>query len=110
MAEKIRIIGKERKEVKEKLENFKSDIIPKQTKRIYFLGFGFIKQNCDLFCATPDQLIEIYYINFDNSQKIRRAFESMFNPVDACWAAKNHTTSHRGVYEAIQKDFEFKID
>lgn len=108
MAKEIFVIGEERslegRKDEKKLEQFKTNIIPNQTKRIYFLGFGFIKQNCDLFCATPDQTTEIYYTNFDNSQKIRRAFEYRFR------AGNDYVTSHRGVYEAIQKDFEFKID
>ena len=126
IASNIFVIGEERKgatgeivdtpeakgkEAAEKLMN---------AKKIYLLGFGFLEENCELigFCekwvaakwnkpnnGSGNISVDACYTNFGDSKKIEKRFDKIF-----CDGNKeNRHSSIKGVYDALEKDFDLSF-
>jgi hypothetical protein len=118
-AKGIKVIGERNGEnVKDRFAKAAKAI--KKANRLYFLGFGFLQENCDELKLTNTKSrrsfyqihlrnknsASLYYTNYDNSQKTKNLFESTFYHLEQKIDA---ITSDRGVYGALEKDFDLHI-
>jgi hypothetical protein len=109
-ADKIEIIGRDKDVTKEKFKRASQKI--KESNKLYFLGFGFLRENCEeLKLNNPRAKTKgTFYTNFDDSLKIKNIFEETFylHKVKEI-ISQTSTSSPRGVYDALEKDFDLDI-
>ena len=110
-AKGIRVIDEDRSSSKK--ERIMQNSL-KNTDRIYFLGFAFLPENCETKSVLDLNNIsenkssepEIYYTNFEGKNKVSQAAQRYL--VNFSRIKKAHI-SHKGVYEALEQDFELNF-
>jgi len=86
------------------LEKYKTLRALHESHRIYFLGFAFHQQNCDLLqLKNFRKNKEIYWTNYDASVAIDNKVNQIYGSQDK----KNfYPSNKKGVYEALIHDFK----
>lgn len=113
VAEKIhrslRIIGEiegaEKKEIRSIISN---------AHKLYFLGFSFNQENCDVLGLFNKELNNkfqasdntIYYTNYKSSKKIEKRFNGLFPLLKSAGLT---AVSDKGAYEALAEDFDLQL-
>lgn len=95
----------------EKADNLRTLLALNESRKIYFLGFAFHQQNCELLqlkkllTLKVDQR-NIYYTNFDESEIINKMVNEIFGIGKATWKLTLHDSKRKGVYDALMHDFK----
>lgn len=91
------------------LEKYKTLLALHESCKIYFLGFAFHQQNCDLLqLKNFYQNREVFWTNFDASIAIDNKVDEIFSYQKNNNNKKFHPSSKKGVYEAMI--FDFRLD
>ena len=91
------------------LEKYKTLLALHESCKIYFLGFAFHQQNCDLLqLKNFYQNREVFWTNFDASIAIDNKVDEIFSYQKNNDNKKFHPSSKKGVYEAMI--FDFRLD
>ncbi len=109
MHRSLRIIGEIQHGEKEKIISVMSS-----ASKIYFLGFSFNQENCDVLGLLDkeakykfrDYGSHVYYTNYRSSKKIEERFNRLFT------ALKNNgltSVSDKGTYDALAEDFDLQL-
>ena len=82
-----------------------------ESKKIYFLGFAFHQQNCDLLQLKNLLKLQldqrnIYYTNFDESEIINKMVNEIFGIGKTSWTLTLTDSKRKGVYDALMHDFK----
>jgi len=90
------------------LEKYKTLFALHESHKIYFLGFAFHQQNCDLLqLKNFRQNKEIYWTNYDASVAIDNKVNEIYGSQDK----KNfYPSNKKGVYEALIHDFRLDFN
>jgi len=97
-----------KKEINFVLEKYEALMALNCAHKIYFFGFAFHKQNCDLL--QLDKLKnskEIFYTNYDDSEGIKRVVTKIFKENHQI---NFHPSSKKGVYDALIHDFRLDFE
>lgn len=79
--------------------------------KIYFLGFAFHQQNCDLLqLKNFNQNREVFWTNFDASIAIDNKVDEIFRYQKNNDNKKFHPSSKKGAYEAMIHDFRLDFN
>ena len=109
MHRSLRIIGEIQDTEKEKIRSIISN-----AHKLYFLGFSFNQENCDvlgLFNKELDNKFRashstIYYTNYKSSKKIEKRFNELFPLLKSVGFT---SASDKGTYEALAEDFDLQL-
>lgn len=93
------------------LEKYKTLLALQESKKIYFLGFAFHQQNCDLLQLKNLLKLQldqrnIYYTNFDESEIINKMVNEIFGIGKTSWTLTLTDSKRKGVYDALMHDFK----
>ena len=93
------------------LEKFQTLLALNESRKIYFLGFAFHQQNCELLqlkkllTLKVDQR-NIYYTNFDESEIIKKMVNEIFIIGKEPFKLTLHDSKRKGVFDALMHDFK----
>jgi hypothetical protein len=96
------------------LEKYKTLLALHESHKIYFLGFAFHQQNCELLqlknllTLKVDQR-DVYYTNFDESKSINKMVNEIFIIGKEPWKLTLHDSKRKGVYDALMHDFKLGL-
>ena len=93
------------------LEKYKTLLALQESNKIYFLGFAFHQQNCDLLQLKNLLKLQldqrnIHYTNFDGSESINKMVNGIFGIGKASWTLTLDDSKRKGVYDALMHDFK----
>lgn len=94
----------------------KAQKIIEKSKKIYFLGFAFLKENLEFLGLVSrgyqGNLTKVFYTNFADSKKINTIFSDIFlgRDVDDVDIRRYRFHSNKGVYDAIEQDFDLNFN
>ena len=96
------------------LEKYKTLLALQESNKIYFLGFAFHQQNCDLLQLKNLLKLQldqrnIHYTNFDGSESINKMVNGIFGIGKASWTLTLDDSKRKGVYDALMHDFKLGI-
>jgi hypothetical protein len=93
------------------LEKYKTLLALHESHKIYFLGFAFHQQNCDLLQLKNLLQLQlnqrnIYYTNFDESESINKMVNEIFIIGKNTWKLTLRDSKRKGVLDALIHDFK----
>jgi hypothetical protein len=92
------------------LEKYQTLLALHESHKIYFLGFAFHQQNCDLMkLENFKDNKEIYWTNYDDSISINRKIENIFG-VNEYNKKRFYPSIKKGVYDALIHDFKIEFE
>lgn len=96
------------------LEKYKTLLALQESNKIYFLGFAFHQQNCDLLQLKNLLKLQldqrnIHYTNFDGSESINKMVNEIFIIGKEPWKLTLHDSKRKGVYDALMHDFKLGL-
>ncbi len=113
MHRSLQIIGEIQDSEKERIRS-----VINRANKLYFLGFSFNRENCDVLGLFDDNFKTnkpinfqgygnfVYYTNFNNSKRIEEKFMRIFGDLSRAGRTK---TSDKGTYDALAEDFDLQF-
>ena len=92
------------------IEKYQTLLALYESHKIYFFGFAFHQQNCDLLQLENFKINkEIYWTNYDDSISINRKIENIFG-VNENNKKMFYPSIKKGVYDALIHDFKLEFE